>query len=394
MMKLTKGLENIHSIIDRHEAEWRKEQGEPVEELNAITLEETVRRRLADNNKNSKGRFSADRFLGASPKTKTPKTEIKEPEQNNEIDETSENFEGGVEVVSVIKQDENKNHSWLYNEVVKAVNNAAGTDKNVKVVAVFVPVVQNGKEFEDLPVDNVVTTQPVNEEEIKFEEKDLLKAEQTEQINEPVEAQEDFNLVPEGQDEPDAELADAFQTMEEKLDETLQEQIEQDEQNTEIPEAFETEEPQEEIVEEVLEEPEESDEPEILPHENIETLHLANKVKEPEVVEPVEPVEAEKTELIEEVLEEIEEPSAAKTEKTEETEETDEAEKSEELPLPPLPDELDDDEVFDETKFSNPVEAVQLIEGDEEENDESIISDDEEGFTFEDALETNEEVTP
>ena len=164
MMKLTKGLENIHSIIDRHEAEWRKEQGEPVEELNAITLEETVRRRLADNNKNSKGRFSADRFLGASTKTKT-----KEPEQNNKT-------EGGVEVVSVIKQDENKNHSWLYNEVVKAVNNAAGENENVKVVAVFVPVVQNGKEFEDLPVDNVITTQPVNEEEeIKFEEKDLLK---------------------------------------------------------------------------------------------------------------------------------------------------------------------------------------------------------------------------
>ena len=347
MTKLTKGLENIHSIIDRHEAEWRKEQGEPVEELNAITLEETVRRRLADNNKNSKGRFSADRFLGASPKTK-----VKESEQNNEI-------EGGVEVVSVIKQDENKSHSWLYNEVVKAVNNAAGNDKNVKVVAVFVPVVQNGKEFDDLPVDNVVTTQPVNEEEIKFEEKDLLKAEQKEEINEPVEAQEDFNLVPEGQDEPDAELADAFQTMEEKLDETLQEQ---DEQPSEIPETFETEEPHEEIIEEVIEEPQ------ILPHENIETLHLANKVKEPEVIE--------------EVLEEIEEPSAPETE---------EAEKVEELPLPPLPDELEDDEVFDETKFSDPVEAVQLIE-ENDENDESIVSDDDEGFTFEDAVETDEEI--
>ncbi len=390
MMRITRGLENIHSVIDRHEAEWRKEQGEPVEELNPITLEETVRRRLADSNKNSKGRFSADRFLGTSTKTKTPKAKIKEPEPElePETDENSEENESGVEVVSVIKQEEGKNHSWLYNEVVKAVNNAAEGSKNVKVVAVFVPVVQNGKEFEDLPVNNFVTTEPVNEEDVKVELEELLNAE--EQTKQP--EQNDFNLLPEGQDEPDAELADAFQTMEEKLDETLQEEQE-----------IEIEEPQEEIIEEVIEEAEEEpDEPQILPHENIETLHLANKVKEPEVIEEIEetqePVEAVETEEpeetednVEEEAEEIEEHVEAESELNQEpeevTEQAEEAEKVEELPLPPLPDELEDDEIFDETSFSDPLEAIQMLEGDDDE-DTSIVSED--GFTFEDAVETLE----
>ena len=43
-MRIFKGLENIHSVIDRHEAEWRKEQGDVSERLSPISIEENVRR--------------------------------------------------------------------------------------------------------------------------------------------------------------------------------------------------------------------------------------------------------------------------------------------------------------------------------------------------------------
>ena len=144
-----------------------------------------------------------------------------------------------------------------------------------------------------------------------------------------------------------------------------------------------------------------------MPHENIETLHLANKVKEPEVIEEIEeaqePVEAveneehEETEdNVEEEAEEIEEHVEAEPELNQEAEEVteeteEEEEKVEELPLPPLPDELEDDEVFDETSFSDPLEAIQMLEGDDDE-DTSIISEDEDGFTFDNSVETDDEV--
>ena len=242
-MRIFKGIENIHSVIDQHEMEWRKERGEAVEDMpKSFSPEESVRRRLTRSSAHGSGRFSADRFLGSSRK------------KSND-----------VEVVSVIKQQDDKPHSWLYNEVLKAINDAAGDDRRTKIVAVFIPVVQNGKEFEDLPVDVSVTLPPVSEEEINITSELLeqsepepveelgVRSEEVEVEEEPEatpepepiieeeapevaedfptvepepepEPSEDFDLLPEGQDKPDEELAEAFSVMEEKLDEALEEQ--------------------------------------------------------------------------------------------------------------------------------------------------------------------------
>ena len=163
-MRIFKGLENIHSVIDRHESEWRKEQGENPKLHDPLSIEEAVRRRLTAQNDEGSGRFSADRFLGiksapVKKKTETPPAPepLPEPEESNE-----------PEAVEVIKNKDGR-HSWLYNEVMKAINDASKGSKNTKIIAVFVPVVQNGKEFEELPFDQKITVQPVNEEDVKLE---------------------------------------------------------------------------------------------------------------------------------------------------------------------------------------------------------------------------------
>ena len=295
-MRIFKGLENIHSIIDKHEIEWRIEQGEPAESLpKPFSIEEAARRRLTQSTAEGSGKFSPDRFLG-------------EPKKKNK---------NNVEVVDVIKQNDSKPHSWLYNEVVKAIHDAVGNSKNTKVVAVFIPVVQNGKEFEDLPVDASVTLPPVNEEDVNVDVADLLEkqpepeipveseetvTEQNEEqneagaINEEVileeaapefeeqpetltEAEEpeqtaDFDLIPEAQEHPDAELAEAFSTMEEKLDEALSvsNSIEQEE-HTEILE-------QEETPEKAEEETEFGDFPVITTEENDAPVKLEDVIEE------------------------------------------------------------------------------------------------------------------
>lgn len=313
-MRISKGLENIHSVIDRHEAEWRKEQGEISEVDEALSLEESVRRRLTAPS-NPEGRFSPDRFLGASQKSKN---------------DNSDGDEKKVEIVSVIKsQDNNKQHSWLYNEVVKAINDAAD-DKNIKVVAVFVPVIQNSKEFEDLPVDRIVNLPPVSEDEIS------ISAEEQEQTQE---TNEDFNLLPETQIESDEELAEAFQTMEEKLDDSLQKENEENEEavESESVEEVESVEPSEPIEQEefaVIQEIQEPEEPETV--EEIEVQEVESE-GQPEILQHE---EIEITSESPEVLEEI-------------SNETPDEEKKEDenIIVPPPLDDLDDDEVFDDSQF-------------------------------------------
>ena len=315
-MRISKGLENIHSVIDRHEAEWRKEQGEISEVDEALSLEESVRRRLTAPS-NPEGRFSPDRFLGASQKSKN---------------DNSDGDEKKVEIVSVIKsQDNNKQHSWLYNEVVKAINDAAD-DKNIKVVAVFVPVIQNSKEFEDLPVDRIVNLPPVSEDEISISAEEL-EQEQTQETN------EDFNLLPETQIESDEELAEAFQTMEEKLDDSLQKENEENEEAVES-----------ESVEEV-----ENVEPsEPIEQEEIAVIQEIQEPEEPEAVEEIE-VEEVESEGQPEILqhEEIEITSESPEVLEEISNETPDEEKKEDenIIVPPPLDDLDDDEVFDDSQF-------------------------------------------
>ena len=316
-MRISKGLENIHSVIDRHEAEWRKEQGEISEVDEALSLEESVRRRLTAPS-NPEGRFSPDRFLGASQKSKN---------------DNSDGDEKKVEIVSVIKsQDNNKQHSWLYNEVVKAINDAAD-DKNIKVVAVFVPVIQNSKEFEDLPVDRIVNLPPVSEDEISISAEELEQTQET---------SEDFNLLPETQIESDEELAEAFQTMEEKLDDSLQKENEENEEaveseSVEEVENVETVEPSEPIEQEefaVIQEIQEPEEPEAVEEIEVEEVESEGQ---PEILQHE---EIEITSESPEVLEEI-------------SNETPDEEKKEDenIIVPPPLDDLDDDEVFDDSQF-------------------------------------------
>lgn len=303
-MKTFKGLENIHSVIDKHIAEWRKEQGEPPAEPESISIEERVKRHLIEPEPvkpESKPR-DPNRFINAEVNTET---EHSEPEKLEE----HENNE--PEIISVIKQKEDEHHSWLYNEVLKAIKDAAGDGHNTKVIAVIVPVVQNAKEFEDLPVNETVTLSPVEEEtgelaseeptdmnipesepetpeeitepepeqpepepvpeeatsepepepevepepeisepepepeaepvepepepeensEVVIEENeepaDTITEEITEKLPEPEEAETVEDLIPEGQDEPDEEEAEAFRQMEESLDESLREKAEE-----------------------------------------------------------------------------------------------------------------------------------------------------------------------
>ncbi|MBQ3346290.1 MAG: hypothetical protein IJG39_04265, partial [Synergistaceae bacterium] len=396
-MRIFRGLENIHSVIDRHEAEWRKDNGEEPETPRKVSLEETVRRRLTSQPKEGSGRFAADRFLGGKVepvKRGEEKPVIPEPEP--EILEEPETAGTEPEIVAEpepviaepeavhVESDSSVRHSWLYNEVMKAVNEASKGSKDTKVVAVFVPVIQNtgeareipaddsefapddgenaraveiirnkdgkhsrlydevmravndsagdsrkivavfvpllqdGREFEDLPADETVTLPPISEDAVKVEAphveetpaevEDVIAPEDEpeissvpefvpEEIPEPApeileeilaqepeitdETQEqeetsaeDFDLIPEGQAESDKELAEAFREMEKKLDEDIQEEHEQ-----EVTES----EPEVELEPEVIAEPEAEPEPEIITEPEPEVEPEPEIIAEPEV---------------------------------------------------------------------------------------------------------------
>ncbi len=376
-MRTFKGLENIHSVIDMHVAEWRKEQGEPEENISELSLEENVRRRLTSSMNPNTGKFSADRFLGAKPmqqKAKTVDTAEQEEEQEAE-----------VEIKSVIKHQDGKPHSWLYNEVVKAINDAKGNGKNTKVVAIFIPVIQNGKEFEDLPVDESVTLPPVDEDAVKIEdlaavideheeqteaaeadEQEIVTEQEQETQDEQSETNEaDFDLLPEGPGDNDEELADAFQTMEEKLDESLQEELVEPVENEPEPEETPDLEPEPEPDEEINETSEE-------PEEEIESESAGEEMIYTEIDSEHDETENEETDNLEDV------------------EIIDEDETDDEPKLLPLPDPLDDDEVIEDedTELEDPLAAsnrinelsgeVITLEEDESEN----IDDDNDRITL------------
>ena len=202
-----KALENIRAVIEQQETEWLKDNGfEPIPHKPEPRI---FRQKVRE------GNFSADRFLGntsAAPapapvpvsEPEAPKQElapIQEPEELKQelapVPEPEQEEDNTPEAVEIIPQKEGR-HSWLYNEVMKAIRDAAGDGKNTKVIAIFVPVVQNGKEFEDLPVSAKVEVSPVNEEDVRI---DLaaIKAEDTAPV-EPVE--EPASVEPEPVEEP------------------------------------------------------------------------------------------------------------------------------------------------------------------------------------------------
>ena len=222
-----KALENIRAVIEQQETEWLKDNGfEPVPHKPEPRI---LRRKVKE------GNFSADRFLGSTPPAEEPKQEVS-PAPAPELQQ-----DNSPEAVEIIPQKEGR-HSWLYNEVMKAVRDAAGDGTNTKVIAIFVPVVQNGREFEDLPVSAKVELPPVNEEDVRIDAADV-EPEAEEHLPEPLEEPREEepaplepepepaeeaapvdhvgDLLPAEHIEHDPELVEAFNTMEEKLDEHI-----------------------------------------------------------------------------------------------------------------------------------------------------------------------------
>lgn len=229
-----RALENIRAVIEQQETEWLKDNGfDPVPHR----PEPRILRR-----KTKEGNFSADRFLGNTSPAEEPKQEFSPAPAPQEHDNSPE-------AVEIIPQKDGR-HSWLYNEVMKAIRDAAGDGTNTKVIAVFVPVVQNGREFEDLPVSAKVELSPVNEENVRI---DVAEIPAVESEPEPVEEPAHVEPEPEAASEPvdhvgdllptehiehDQELVEAFTTMEEKLDEHIAEsqEVHEDEEETSEPE--------------------------------------------------------------------------------------------------------------------------------------------------------------
>ena len=164
-MRIFRGLENIHSVIDRHEAEWRREQGEEPERPRLPSLEESVRRRLTATQSEGSGKFSADRFLGGKtepvtlkkPPMPEPEPANAEPEAEPETASVEPEAVPETEAVNTAPESspaDTAGHSWLYNEVMNAVNTASAGSKDTKIVAVFVPVIQSEGEARDIPADD------------------------------------------------------------------------------------------------------------------------------------------------------------------------------------------------------------------------------------------------
>ena len=380
-MRIFKGLENIHSVIDRHETEWRIEQGEDPERLNPESIEERVRRRLTAQPDSGSGRFDGDRFLKGNTKpvkqnetsepVTAPESEHSDSGQpkggkfsadrffsgNSDLSISPElqtavepETESEPEAVEIIKNKDGK-HSWLYNEVMKAINDAAKGSR-AKIIAVFIPVVQNGKEFEDLPADVTVTTSTIDESLAKVE---TVAPDEPSIPAENETSSEDFNLIPEIQPEQKAEIAETLREMEEKFDEELQEEKEAEPEIVEeetLPE-ISAEEPLPEIVEEepLPEIPEEDSQPEVSAEDT-----------QPEIIPEI---------IIDEPLPENEITPAITVEESETDNDDDDIQEGEVMESEELPliDELNDDEVFDES-------LTEILKPDD---DETLVADGE-GF--------------
>ena len=344
-MRIDRALENIRAVMESQEIDWLSSNG-----FDPVPHKPEPRRPSAPK-KALSGHFAANRFLG------TASTEPIEPEdapvhdstpdsstyaESHDFATSSSHMLGEVrrgsarddltpgpspyagdgsplsstepEFVEVIKQKDNK-HSWLYNEVVKAIRDASGDGRNTKVIAIFVPVVQNGKEFEDLPVSEIVELSPVDEDAVKIEELPSVAEAFSEPEAEPAEHVDE--IFPEPMHEPDPELAQAFENIEVKPDDDVQAEPE------EAPE-----------VEEIT-----ANEPETIPDsEGAELEELPMREIEPlDVHEDDTPQETNN--------EEISEPLDINVD--ENPEEFSAGEKLEYTEIP-LPDELDDDEVLDE----------------------------------------------
>lgn len=234
MNKFEKALENIRKVMRTQDEEFRRESGleprQPKPEPKIPNL--WPEPEPEDSQKVSGAKRDPKRFLKKSI----------EPKPAHEP--AAQTQDTAPEFVEVIQQKDSR-HSWLYNEVAKAVQNASGDNPNTKVVAVFVPVVQSGHEFVDLPAHETVELPPVHEEDFRsdddidiqddapstdsepqesqepiIDDAETIEPEMPEELSaEPEQAEHLDELIPESIEHPDPELAKAYNTIEEKLDE-------------------------------------------------------------------------------------------------------------------------------------------------------------------------------
>ncbi|MBQ6773729.1 MAG: hypothetical protein IJP48_06650 [Synergistaceae bacterium] len=284
-MRIFKGLENVHAIIDQHEAEWRRENGQE-----PLQPRPRVRARAKNIERQVVERYSES----LSPERQESEKIKLDPER------FSKSAEPQVKAINVIEQGDGEHHSWLYKEVMKAINDAADGNKNVKIVAVFIPVIQNSKEFDNFPADETVTvSSAVNEDDVHDVKPLISESESESQVNN---ANIVEDLIPPTNVEADPVLTEAFQTIEENLESNADSQPEPEHSESE-PES----ESQSGLMMEAPDESEESLESGELPGEPVEApveepqeSEAVNRVEAVNPVEPAEPEETHETPVIDE----------------------------------------------------------------------------------------------
>ena len=290
MRDFSKALENIRKVMRAQDEEFRRTEGlaprdqKPEPKIPSLKPEPESQ----DSQKASGGNLDPNRFLletAGEPVTQTQDTE--------------------PEIVEVLPQKDSR-HSWLYNEVAKAVQNASGGNPNTKVVAVFVPVVQSGHELEDLPVHETVELPPVNEEDFRIEDEIDIQNDPVPADSEPQEPDEPIAAEPEPCEPDNFVLDESKPEIPEDDDFSEGEPSQPEEPATLEPETSEPQEPaesQESIpAESESQESAEPDLPEELTAEPEQAEHLDELI--PESIDHPDPELAEAYSTIEEKLDE------------------------------------------------------------------------------------------
>ena len=356
----SKALENIRKAMRDQDEEFRREEGLAPKQPKLPDLNPKPQ----PSQEISAGELDPNRFLNKS----IGQEPVHEPTPQIQ----SQTQDTAPEIVEVLPQKDSR-HSWLYNEVAKAIHNASGNNQNIKVVAVFVPVVQSGHEFEDMPVHETVNLPPVNEDdfrikdEIDFQEDPVT----TDELPHDSEVQE---LLAEETSQPEAQELLAEETSQPEAQELLTEETSQ----PEVQELFSEEPTQPEEQELFSEEPtqpevqelfsEETSQPEVQELFSEETSQpeaqglLTEEPTQPEVQEQqdlpeelaAEPEQADHLgELIPESMDHPDPELAEAFNTMEEILDEHIAAANEELPELELPDELEDDEIIDDIDESS-----------------------------------------
>ena len=343
----SKALENIRKAMRDQDEEFRREEGLAPKQPKLPDLNPKPQ----PSQEISAGELDPNRFLNKS----IGQEPVHEPTPQIQ----SQTQDTAPEIVEVLPQKDSR-HSWLYNEVAKAIHNASGNNQNIKVVAVFVPVVQSGHEFEDMPVHETVNLPPVNEDdfrikdEIDFQEDPVT----TDELPHDSEVQE---LLAEETSQPEAQELLTEETSQPEVQELFSEEPTQPEEQ----ELF-SEEPTQPEVQELFSE--ETSQPEVQELFSEETSQpeaqglLTEEPTQPEVQEQqdlpeelaAEPEQADHLgELIPESMDHPDPELAEAFNTMEEILDEHIAAANEELPELELPDELEDDEIIDDIDESS-----------------------------------------